>query len=262
MLPENTIPAFIKAVELGVQTLELDLAVSAENELIVSHEPYFSADICLNPLGHEFSEHRAREFKILEMTYEEIRDFDCGSKFNPRFPKQELMKVHKPLMSEVIDTVDAHCRAHNLPLPDWNMEIKSRPEWDGHFTPSPAVFAQLVFDLIKEKKLEDRCIVQSFDIRTLRAFRELTSDITMALLVDNNLSPQQNLDRLGFKPPIYSPHYILVTPDLVQWCHDNDMKIYPWTVNEIPAMKNMIAYGVDGLITDYPDRYYSIVENN
>lgn len=259
LLPENTIPAFIKALDLGVQTLELDLAVSAEDELIVSHEPFFSEAICLDPNGNEFSENRAQEFKIIEMTYDEIARFDCGSKFNPRFPKQDNFPVAKPRLADVIDTVLAHCEANNLPLPDWNIEIKSRPEWDGHFTPPPAKFAQLLYDLLREKGISDQAIVQSFDIRTLQAYHKIDPAFNGALLIDNNLSPQENIDRLGFQPPIYSPHYILVTPDLVSWCHDKGMKVYPWTVNEVPAMKKMVSYGVDGLITDYPDRFIAEV---
>jgi len=260
LMPENTIPAFIRALEIGVQTLELDLAVSAENELIVSHEPWMSADICLDSLGNEFSENRAREYNIYKMTYAQIARFDCGSRFNPRFPQQENMRVSKPRLSDVIDTVHAHCKAHNLPLPDWNIELKSRPEWDNHYNPPPAEFAKLVYDLIQEKGIADRSIVQSFDIRTLRAYKEIDPGFNGALLVDNDLSADENIERLGFQPPIYSPHYILVTPDLVKWCHDRGMKIYPWTVNEIPAMRKMIDYGVDGLITDYPDRYYEAIQ--
>lgn len=260
IMPENTIPAFIRAVEIGVQTLELDLAVSMENELIVSHEPWMSADICLDSLGKEFSENRAREFNLYRMTYAQIEAFDCGSKHNPRYPQQENFRTTKPRLSDVIDTVHAHCKAHNIPLPDWNIEIKSRPEWDHYYHPEPEKFAQLVHELIAAKSIGGRTIVQSFDIRTLQAYYKLDPTAKLALLIDNDRSPQENLDLLGFQPAIYSPYYILVTPDLVHWCHKNEMKIYPWTVNEIPAMRQMIEYGVDGLITDYPDRYYEAIK--
>lgn len=254
-MPENTIPSFIKALEFGVHTLELDIAVSAENELIVSHEPYFSSDICLNPDGNEYSDNRALEYNIFRMTYDEIAAFDCGSKFHPRFPQQEKIKVSKPRLADAVDAVNAYCDTHNLPHPLWNIEIKSRPEWDNLYHPAPDEYAKLVFEFLKSRKLEGKSIVQSFDVRTLQAYYKLDAGFQSALLVDNNLSPQANLDKLGFTPAIYSPNYLLVTPDLVKWCHEKGMKIYPWTVNEIPAMRKMIDYGVDGLITDYPDRY-------
>lgn len=260
LMPENSIPGFIRALEIGVQTLELDLAVSMENELIVSHEPWMSADICLDSLGNEFSENRAREFNLYRMTYAQIERFDCGSKHNPRYPQQENIRVAKPRLSDLIDTVHAHCEAHNIPLPDWNIEIKSRPEWDHYYHPEPAEFARLVHALIAEKDIRNRSIVQSFDIRTLKAYHKLNPDAEIALLIDNDRSPQANLDLLGFQPAIYSPYYILVTPDLVHWCHNKGMRIYPWTVNEISDMRKMIDYGVDGLITDYPDRYYEAIK--
>lgn len=261
LMPENTIPAFIKAVDLGAKTLEMDVAVSAEGELIASHEPYFSADICLDPLGNEFSEHRAHEFRILDMKYSEIEQFDCGSKPNPRFPDQASFRVSKPRVADLIDAVDDHCRINNLPLPCYNFELKSRPEWDDYFTPPPAVFAKIMYGLIQEKNLSNRSIVQSFDVRMLQEYNMLEPGFYGALLVDNNLSPEDNLVKLGFTPPIYSPNYVLVTQELVDWCHERDMKIYPWTVNEIQAMQLMLDMGVDGLITDYPDRFAELTSS-
>ncbi len=259
LMPENSLPAFIKAVELGVQFLELDLAVSAEKELIISHEPYFSADLCYDANGNEFSDHRAQEHRIYEMNYEQIAAFDCGSKYNPRFPHQKNMRVAKPRLADVLTEVDTYCTANNLPLPFWNFEVKTKPAWDHYMTPPPYEYARLLFEFIAEKQLRNRCIVQNFDVRFLKEYHRLDPEFTCALLVDNYLSPEENLQRLGFKPDIYSPHYTLVSPTLVQWCHQNDMLIYPWTVNEIPAIKRMIELGVNGLITDYPNRYFEVV---
>lgn len=261
LMPENTLPAFIKAVELGVQTLELDLAVSAEKELIVSHEPYFSADLCLDPKGNEFSEHRAQEYRIYEMTYDQIAGFDCGSKYNPRFPHQKNMRIGKPRLSDLVDEVHAYCNTNNLPLPYWNFEIKTKPAWDHYMTPPTDEFAGLMHHFIAEKQLQSRCIVQNFDVRFLKAYHQLNPEFTSALLVDNHLTPDENLQRLGFTPVIYSPHYTLVSQNLVNWCHEKGMKIYPWTVNEVPAIKRMIALGVDGLITDYPNRYFEAISD-
>ena len=259
LMPENSIPAFIHAVDLGVQTLELDLAVSAEKELIVSHEPWMASAICLNPSGKEYSEEKEKSYNIYRMTYDQIEAFDCGSKINPRFPDQKKMSTTKPRLADVIDAVKVFCAANSLPEPNWNLEIKSHPEWDNKFAPTPEVFAQLVYNLVREKEIADRCIIQSFDIRQLQAYHQLDADFNAALLVQKDWSPEDNIEELGFEPPVYSPHYTLVTPDLVRWCHINEMKIYPWTVNEVADMKKMVEYGVDGLITDYPDRYLNEV---
>ncbi len=261
LMPENTIPAFIRAVEIGVNTLELDLAVSSENELIVSHEPYFNSDICLDPEGREFGDNQALEYNIYKMTYEEIAAFDCGSKPHPRFPHQENFSVSKPRLTDVIDEVHAYCRANNIPLPEWNMEIKSRPYTDDSYHPRPEVFVELLHNLLVEKNITEKSTVQSFDIRVLQAYREHAPEVRLALLIDNNLSGPQNIEKLGFVPEIYSPYYVMVTPDLVKWCHGEGMLIYPWTVNEKPAMQQMLDYGVDGLITDYPDRFHELTNN-
>lgn len=261
LMPENTIPAFLHAIDLGVQTLELDLAVSAEKELIVSHEPWMAAAICLNPTGNEFSEEKEKSYNIYRMTYDQIEAFDCGSKINPRFPDQKKMAATKPRLSDLIDAVKVYCAANSIPEPEWNIEIKSYPDWDNEFAPEPEVFAQLVYNLIREKDIADKCTIQSFDIRQLQAYHKLDPDFNAALLIQKDGSPEKNIEELGFQPPIYSPHYTLVTPDLVRWCHINKMKIYPWTVNEVADMKKMVEYGVDGLITDYPDRYLNEVAN-
>lgn len=255
LMPENTIPAFIKAVEIGVNTLELDVAVSAEGELIVSHEPWFSEVICLDPDGNELSTDSAMRYNIHQMTYDEIASFDCGSVQNPRFPEQQNEKTIKPRLLDALIAVDAYCKKNNLPLLAWNIEIKSRPEWDNVYTPGPLEFVRIIDAFIEENNLSKRCLVQSFDFRVLRELKKLNTSYPIAVLIDNKKSPEVNLRELGFTPQIYSPNYRLVSKDLVDWCHEKNMEVHPWTVNEVIAMDQMIRYGVDGLITDYPDRF-------
>lgn len=255
LMPENTIPAFIHAIDLGVDVLELDVVVSGEGELIVSHEPWFSDEICLDPAGNELSSDSAMRHNIYRMTYAEIAAFDCGSKFHVRFPNQQKMKASKPRLSDLIDAVNEHCREKNIAKPFWNIELKSLLEWDNVYIPAPAAFVKLVDELINKKEIANYCMVQSFDFRVLREFNKLKPHYPIAMLIDNHKSAETNLRELGFTPQIYSPHYILVNKQLVDWCHAEDMEIHPWTVNEIPAMQKMVEHGVDGLITDYPDRF-------
>lgn len=255
LMPENTVPSFIRALELGVDVLELDVVVSGEGELIVSHEPWFSEEICLDPVGNELSSDSAMRHNIYRMSYAEIAAFDCGSKFHVRFPNQEKLKVSKPRLSDLIDAVNEHCRQNNLAKPFWNIELKSLPEWDNVYIPAPAAFVKLLDELVHKKGITDQCMVQSFDFRVLREFNKLNPPYPIAMLIDNHKSAENNLSELGFTPQIYSPHYILVNKELVEWCHQNGMEIHPWTVNQVEAMEKMIKNGVDGLITDYPDRF-------
>ena len=168
LLPENSIPAFIKALELGVTTLELDLAVSKEGELIVSHEPYMSSSICLDPDANEISKEEEFNHNIFQMTYEEIKQYDCGSKGNTRFPDQKKSKIYKPRLIEVIEAVNEYVSNNNASAPRYNMEIKSDPKGDSLFHPVPSEFSDIVYDFITKNMDVDQVTVQSFDFRVLK----------------------------------------------------------------------------------------------
>jgi glycerophosphoryl diester phosphodiesterase len=252
LLPENTVPAFLRALEFPeVVTLELDLAVSKDLQLIVSHEPWFNPELCRQPNGDTIPKSTAETFLLYQLTAAEIRAYDCGSLKHPRFPEQQPMPAHKPTLREVVTAVRA---AFPQKIVRWNIELKSRPEWDGLRTPTIDVFAQLVVDELRALDLERTANVQSFDPRPLQAIRNRNPAIRIALLVENVNDLETNLKQLSFTPEIYSPYYMLVDRKLVRQCHARGIKIIPWTVNDVPAMRRLIRLGVDGIITDYPDR--------
>ncbi|MFN0176907.1 MAG: glycerophosphodiester phosphodiesterase family protein [Saprospiraceae bacterium] len=251
LMPENSLPAFLKALEFPeVVTLELDLAVSKDGKLIVSHEPWFSSAICLLPGGDTIKKIDSEKFLIYYMSLEAIRSFDCGSKVNPRFPEQQKMKTYKPALSEVVAAV--------LPIrPNirWNIEIKSQPEWDGLRHPPVEEFVRLVVAEIRALGLEKSATVQSFDVRALNALhRQAPPDLQLAFLIENVDSFEVNMARLDFTPAIYSPYYLLVNKGLVEECRARKMKLVPWTVNDVKSMRRLIRLGVDGIITDYPNK--------
>lgn len=254
LMPENSIPAFIKALELGVTTLELDLAVTKDGIVVISHEPWLSHEFCSDLDGKRIVESKEKEFNIYGMNYDALKKYDCGSLPHPRFPNQELMRVYKPSLSEMIDSVKSYCKNNNKPLPHFNIEIKRQPEYDGIYCPPVNEFCKLVLKVIKEKQIEKHCNLQSFDWETLRICHKLAPEIPLAMLVENNLSPQENLDKLGFKPQIYSPYFKLIDANLLQWVKKQDMKLIPWTVNEASDIEKILKLGVDGIISDYPDR--------
>lgn len=254
LLPENTIPAFIKALDLGVMTLELDLAVSKDSQLIISHDPFLNSEICENADNSRLTKEEAEKKRIWLMTADEVRKYDCGSLGNPRFPAQQRMRVFKPTLTEMVEEVKTYCRKKNRPLPYFNIEIKSQPTWDETLTPSVKTFAQLTLASIKRLKIYDKACIQSFDPRALEAIHQLDNKITTALLIENEGKIEANLSKISFKPSIYSPYFKLVDKNIVDYCHSKNIRIIPWTVNEVADMKNMIKLGVDGMITDYPDR--------
>ena len=253
-LPENTIPSFEKAIELGAATVELDVVISADKKVVVSHESWFSHVISLDPESKRISKEKEWEHNIFLMPYSRVKLYDVGSLGNPGFPEQKPLKTHKPLLSEVFKALDKFTKVRKLPPVHYNIEIKSAPEWDGKFHPAPVEFASLVLKEIKRAKMTGRVKVQSFDVRPLQELRRLDPSIPIALLVGNRDGIEKSIERLGFKPVAYSPHFSLLDEATVLYCRENGIKLTPWTVNTIADLEKVARFDIDGVITDYPDR--------
>lgn len=255
LMPENTLPAMLKALDLGVTTLEMDVHITKDKQVILSHDPYINPAHDLLPDGSEIPSAHHQKYVLYQMDYQAVEDFDTGSKFYDKFPQQEKLKTHKPLLSELIDTVQNHLRKNGLPQVYYNIETKSKPSGDGRLHPAPEEFVNLLLAVIEEKGIADWVIVQSFDVRTLQVLREKRPHMMTSLLVENMRGLEYNLKKLGFTPDIYSPFHKLVTPQLLERCHERGMKVIPWTVNDLEEMRRLRQMGVDGLISDYPNLY-------
>jgi glycerophosphoryl diester phosphodiesterase len=252
--PENTIPAFITALDYGVTTVELDLAVTKDKQLVLSHEPWMSSDICLDHEGKDISERNEKKFNIYAMDYDEVKKFDCGLKGNKSFPEQEKMASNKPLLRDVIVAIEDHIRSKTRYEVDYNIEIKSSPEGDNKFHPAPEEFSDMVYDLLDQYLPMDRVVIQSFDFRVLKYWHKKYPKIRLAALVENTQSVDSNLKMLGFNPSVYSPYFKLINKQRVAYLHKKGIRVIPWTVNDDSDMLSVKAMGVDGFITDYPDR--------
>ncbi len=255
ILPENSIPAFKKALELGVTTIELDVVVSKDQKIVVSHEPYFSAGICSGPEGKVITDENEKTYNIYQLNYEEIKGFDCGSKGNSRFPEQEKMVVYKPLLEEVIKMSEEYCSEIGRKPPSYNIELKSLEEQYQTYQPVPKKFCDLVFDVIRNLVPVTRITIQSFDHEVLRYWKISYPQYEIALLEGSISNPDKAIRELGFDPDIYSPYYKLLNQKKVRDLFDREIKVIPWTVNEKEDMKELVEWGVNGLITDYPDRF-------
>jgi glycerophosphoryl diester phosphodiesterase len=260
-VPENTIPSFIKAIEQGADTVELDVVVSADNKLVVSHDPWFSALISTKPDGTTISAKEEKNFNIFKMKYSEVKKFDVGIIGNKDFPQQIKMKVYKPLLSDVFKEIRKYANKNKLKPIRVNVEIKANPAWDNVYTPPPAVLAKMVYDEILKYKMQNNVIVQSFDVRQLQEFRKFPVKMPLAILVGNKDGIEKNIELLGFIPDTYSPHFSLVDENTISFCQKNNMKIVPWTVNEIADLEKMKKFKLDGIITDYPDRAIKVFKN-
>ena len=252
--PENSVPAFLLAIDLGVTTIELDVVVTKDKKLIVSHEPWISAAICLNPGGQPIAEKEQKKFNIYQLTYDEVKQFDCGSKVNDAFPQQEKLQVFKPLLSDVIVAVETHIKSYASYEVDYNIEIKSTQAGDKKFHPTVEEYSDLVYNLVDQYIPLERLVIQSFDFRVLKYWHQKYPQIRLAALVENTKSIDTNLDALGFKPSIYSPYFKLLSKDKVTYLRQQKIRVIPWTVNEVSDMLSLKGMGVDGFITDYPDR--------
>lgn len=254
LLPENTLAGIERALELGVTTVEVDVVISQDGQVVVSHEPWFNSAICSKPDGTPVTEDEERRLNLYRMPYDEIARYDCGRRGHPGFPEQRPRAAGKPLLSEVFEQAEAYAARSSRPPVRYNVEIKSRPSYDGVYCPSPQEFAERVYGVVRAHGLLARTTIQSFDPRSIEAVHQIDPTVATALLVDNDDGFRANLDRLTYKPPIYSPHHRLVSAALIDSAHGVGMRIVPWTVNDIDRMGVLIELGVDGLITDYPDR--------
>jgi glycerophosphoryl diester phosphodiesterase len=245
--PENTIPAMLRALQDGVTTLEMDVVVSKDSVLIVSHEPFFNNEICL------FSKSDSLENNIFHLNWDEIKDVDCGSKRNPNFSGQESEKVGKPRLMDVISAVEEGALGLNLPSPNFNIEIKSRLEWEGEYHPEHTVYARLLVDLIKKFGIEERVSIQSFDSRVLVYLHKQSPNIKLVYLTeDADKTPSEQIKDLGFYPDVYSCYYPLLKKHHLRQLQSQGIAVIPWTVNDINEAKRLIEMGVNGIITDYP----------
>lgn len=257
LMPENTLAAMKTAVDLGVTTLEMDVVLTSDGEVVLSHEPFFNHAITTKPDGSFVAEEDEKSLNIYHMSYAEVKTYDVGRKPHPRFPQQQKIAAVKPLLRDVMDSIKTYCRQKGVPLPQFNIETKSQPATDNLYHPEPPAFVDRLMAIIRNEELEANTIIQSFDFRTLRYLQEHYPALRTSMLIEayDQRSLDEQLTDLGFLPAIYSPAVELVTKELVEACHQQHIKIIPWTANTVVAMQALVDMGVDGLISDYPNLF-------
>lgn len=235
MRPENTIPAFEYAIGLGVDVLELDMAVTKDDIVVVSHDPLLNREICVGPGA-------ARPIRSL--TLSELRKWDCGVRPNPKFPKQV------PVPRTPIPTLEEVFSLSGRGSFQFNIETKifaDHPE----YTPSPEKFVQLVLQSIRLHRLESRVILQSFDFRTLRAMKKAAPEIRLSALYENG--PRGFVDiAKEAGATIVSPEKSLVTAQKIKAAHGAGLQVVPWTANTPVEWDALIRAGADAIISDDP----------
>lgn len=256
LMPENTIPAMLNALGMGVTTLEMDVVITKDRKVILSHEPFFNHEITTRPDGSFIDEKEEKDFNIYKMNYEEVQRYDVGMKPHPRFLQQQKIKATKPLLSDVFEEIKKDMMTRRRPFPFYNIETKTTDSTDDLFHPKPAEFVELLVKIINDHQMNDFVIIQSFDFRTMQYLHKNYPSIRTAMLIDeyDKRSLEEQINSLGFIPSIYSPAYALVDERLIHKCHEKNIKIIPWTVNDEKEISRLKTLGVDGIISDYPDR--------
>lgn len=251
--PENTIPAFLSAIKKGADVIELDVVISSDRKVVVSHEPFMSSAYVTSLDGAAISKMNEKSFNLYHMSYDSIKRYDVGSRGNKSFPEQHKMTAYKPLLSEVIDSVEAYIKNNKLKPVRINVEIKSDKDQYGLSQPQPVDFVTLVMQVIESKEFSNRINIQSFDPEILNIMHKKHPSIKTAYLTDRP-GIDKNLSMLVFTPDIYSPHYKLINRKFLDSLHSKNMRVIPWTVNDNKDIDAMLALKVDGIITDYPER--------
>lgn len=253
--PENTLPAFLHALEWPIDGLELDVIMSADGEVVVSHEPWLNAAICTGPDGALLTAEAGHLFNLFQQPYAAIRRCDC-SRPHPNFPEQRTIgPAHKPTLTEVFTAVAARCAELNRRVPAFSIELKSIPGYDGIYQPAPSHFVDQVARVIAAAQswLLADILLMSFDHRVVQAARATTA-YPVCLLIEDPQPIEQHIRQLGFIPDVLGPDYQLLNESLLRFCGEAQLPIITWTVNEAAVMRRVAALGVQGITTDYPDR--------
>ena len=236
----------------------MDVVISRDHQVVIAHEPYMPADICAMPDGSRIEEKDELKHNLYQMDYEKIAQYNCGLK-HPRFKEQETIAVHRPLLAELFDQAEEYCIEAGLKNIHYTIEIKCDEKYDDLYHPKPEVYVGLMLEVIAMYNLADRCVLQSFDYRILQEIRKQAPHIRLSMLIQEDFDLAQEIESLGFQTEILGPRFDKVDAALVETAHSRDMQVVPWTVNELSDMERLIAIGVDGIITDYPDRKQLVV---
>lgn len=279
--PENTLPAFETALDLGVTTLELDLHFTKDEIVVIWHDDWIAPDKCSldtddpnPPPDPDNPDVNQEDLRISHLTLSELKQYRCDRNPDPsRFPEQENSGTELAgenyrllTLAELFDFVELYsasdskdeAQRESANQVQFNIETKRKPDdpdaiGDDFNGVNPGAFEIAIVDLVEERNLVDRIVVQSFDHRSLWATHTLNNVLRLATLTYNQ--PPDVAEYVANGAVIWSPHYNDVTPARLQSVHNAGLLVIPWTVDDLDTAQMLIDLGVDGLITDRPDLF-------
>ena len=246
-LPENTLPAFGRALEIGVDTLEMDCGITRDGVVVIHHDRRLNPDFARGPDGKWVT---APAPTIRELTFQELQQYDVGrirpgSEYAKRFPHQRPIDGTRiPKLADLF-LMTKHTRVR------FNIETKLLPTHADE-TVGPEEFARALYGEIRRAGMQQRAVIQSFDFRTLRIVEREAPEIETVYLTEVKDAIPAKVHAAGAK--IWSPDLKAITPQVMAEAKKLGLRVVVWTANEPAEIKSMIDAGVDGIISDYPDR--------
>ena len=260
--PENTLSAFLHAAALGVDVVELDVVISQDQQVVVSHEPWLSAKLGRDALGQLIDPAQEQRYNLYQLPYATIQGCALGEWPHPDFPAQQPVLSYRPLLRDVVQKVTAASQHLGRSI-GFSVELKSSPEGDTIFHPKPAQFVDLVVAELQATDVVGRTTLLSFDPRILQVARQCYPDFALCLLVEASLPPIAKLfDSLGFEPEALGPDFHLLSTVVVQSMRAAypRLRLGPWTVNSPEELATVLEWRTDSITTDYPDRLASLLD--
>ena len=284
LLPENTLPAFARSLDLGVTTLELDVGLTKDGVLVVAHDPALNPNFTRNSAGQYLEKAGPALFS---MTYGEVARYDVG-RIKPGVRYAETFATQTPVDGTAmprLSDVFALVKSRGAERVRFNIETKLSPEKPRETAP-PDVFVRSLIDEIRHHGLTSRAAIQSFDWRTLQIARQAAPEIALVYLSaqqewydtiratkgapspwtagfqhDTHGSVPQMVRAAGgtHRNVTWSPYFGDLTPALLAQARGLGLKVVVWTVNKPEDIERLLDWGVDGIITDYPDRAAAIL---
>ena len=271
--PANTLEAMKHAIDLGVNTLEMDIVVTKDNKVILCHDKYFTWQETTRPDGTFITKEEPKTY-LWHLTYDEIKKYDVGQRQHPNYPEQVTMPAVRPLLSDVLTFTENYAEEKGLAPLKYNIEIKADPDYDGGIEgeswPVYNEFVDICVPVLQSFNLGDRLIVQSFDERALSYMHIKYPELILSYLAgggevewleNDEMDFDRVIGKIGFYPEWFSPANIFVSKTTVDEAHRRGMKVVTWTPDDKEEMQRLIDCGVDAIITNYPDRLLEVVKN-
>lgn len=277
LAPENTLPAFERALEIGVTTLELDVGVTSDGVVVVLHDPFLNPALARDARGRWLAGGKGP--LVRSLTLAQLQGYDVGridpeSAYGRNFATQQSRDGTRiPTLAAVFERVKALGASHVR----FNIETKLNPARPDD-TVDPETMTRALLQVIEQHGMARRVTIQSFDWRSLRLVQQLAPAVPTACLTIQTLNNDNVQDgawtaglRIGDHGSVprlvqaaackmWSPNAGALTEALVREAHALGLPVIPWTVNEPADMERLLAWGVAGIITDYPDRLRAVLQ--